>query len=1853
MKNLSLNILVLLFLLSANLALGDVVINEVMYNPSGSDSYDEFIEIYNNGDDSENLDTYNLCSQEILEGYINNADGNTNLETGLTLAPGEYALITDGGTGTKVYTNFDVDSNSIAFHVNGNTLCGGLDHGDTISITNGINSNTLVIDSNWGGNGDGKTLEKINGFINDNTQSNWQESRIGGTPGSNNNDAPTAENSAVTAEEDTAYIFTISDFNFADEDADDSLNSIKITGLETVGDLELAGVDVTLNQVIPVASITSLTFKPVANAYGTPYATFNFKVNDGTEDSASSYTATINVNPVNDAPTSSTPAAITINEDATYTFSSSNFPFSDIDGNTLNSIKITSLETVGDLELAGVDITLNQEIPATSIATLTFKPIANAYGTPYATFNFKVNDGTEDSVSSYTTTINVNPVNDDPVADDDSLSVTEDNTAVDITSILLNGDTDVESNLLLNIISVTPAMGTVSLVGGVVTYTSSVNTQSLNVVGTTTDSFTYTVSDGNGGTDTATVSITITGVNDVPEITSTAPTTAIEDSVFQYQVETTDVDGPSSLYSIISGTIGNMFIDPILGLFSWTPLNNNVGTNAPVTIQVSDGSLTDTQLLTLSVTNTNDAPTIYSVRLDGVTVVADGTGTAVQAVESTIELTVSDMDPTNDVLVINEDLSTFKETPLSEIEGIEIDELNIMDWALENHGSFDISLVVSDGNGGNSEPFEFQLNVLPALEINTIVVNGEVITDDDETTVSPGDEVQIDFSFINNYENELGTVRTEAYLGSNLIHNGICNGVENCEDGNWVLLPSESGDDSFTFEVPDTITEEEFTIKLKVIDDWFWHSFEHEFILNFEVRRNIADLTIVDAQLSADELSCTRTTSLSLNLANTGERGIIPQILVYSEKQTGTFDGFDATFAPQNGEELARENLATLSSGSRQNYLIPIGAEDLIDGSYNLYVYVVNSHIDPSDNYIADESTVELTIGPCVLPTLEISNVQVNGANVAENGVTTTFKPQQQLNFQFMVTNRLSHPVTGITAQLTSTEASLDMQSVNSINLAAGESRQISLTGVLPLEIPEGEYDVELTVSGRDYEDNTQRQSDAFSFSLTIEQEPADLVISSLSLEETTVTCASTTMLTVNYVNRGSQEETDATIQVKLGSTVLSTTEEFIVGPNDQPNAQGSRDDISILIESLSTGANTLTVILKYRDDFKTDTKTIVLNKNNCLASFTPTGSNLIIADGVSQEFALVLSDDTAGSDIEWFINNERQNVESGGDSENFEFSSTTTTSTTTPGTYQIKVVINGKETHTWTVTVTNIPLTSLFTTNLGATETESRLESFPFFTVQNSLAKIVFQQPVDLTDIFNLDDVITITEGLVSVDTTNAPSLDNQPAKITLFKSYTNYKIRKSTDGTTFTDCYDSSNPLATNVCTSVSSVTNSNGVLEFTVNDFSTYKVVENIPAALEVPTEVSFNNVNRGQEATVVVTIKNKGTLDQLTGVTATLVDVNSKYNVASPSTPLSTLDSTFDASEQNTLTVKVKVPSDESAGKHKIGTLRITSTSPAETKNIDIYLQPKSLLSITQIEVNGKESGKLSLEEVNKIEVNVENIYTEDMTDVIVTAKLLDVNGDDIEVESDSFDLDSDDDKTVSLDLDLTSETIDQETYTLEITVEGTADDDSEHSAVETKELSLDLETHKVIISKLTASNTNLKCERQVSLQATVDNKGKSQEDDIELTLTNTALGINTKKTGIELDELFGTDNSYRASFSLNLEDKAAGTYTLSAEVFRDGNSEDTEELTLTIEDCPTGSTTTGTTTTSTGSQTLSLASQQLAQELQKALTVPIEQKQPVTSSFRDTTTYTTLLALLTILVAIAGVLGMFILLKKRY
>ena len=121
------------------------------------------------------------------------------------------------------------------------------------------------------------------------------------------NAAPTAADGTVTTDEDTAYAFDASDFGFADTDTGDGLASVRMVTLPGSGTLAVSGSAVSADQEVAASDLGgNLTYTPAADEHGIGYASFRFRVSDGTAESASDYTMTIDVTPVNDAPSAGT-----------------------------------------------------------------------------------------------------------------------------------------------------------------------------------------------------------------------------------------------------------------------------------------------------------------------------------------------------------------------------------------------------------------------------------------------------------------------------------------------------------------------------------------------------------------------------------------------------------------------------------------------------------------------------------------------------------------------------------------------------------------------------------------------------------------------------------------------------------------------------------------------------------------------------------------------------------------------------------------------------------------------------------------------------------------------------------------------------------------------------------------------------------------------------------------------------------------------------------------------------------------------------------------------------------------------------------------------------------------------------------------------------------------------------------------------------------------------------------------------------------------------------------------------------------------------------------------------------------
>jgi VCBS repeat-containing protein len=223
----------------------------------------------------------------------------------------------------------------------------------------------------------------------------------------------------------------------------------------------------------------TISYTPDAGFTGTDR--FDYTVSDGNGGVITS-TVTVNVGFENTAPVTVPNTAIT-DEDTPVTIDVLAND-SDPDGDPL---------TVTEATAENGTVTINPD------GTITYTPDPDFNGTDTITY---IADDGNGGTTPGTVTVTINPVNDAPVAANDS-TVTDLDTAIDIN--VLGNDFDVDGDTL-TVTAATPGTNGTTTVNpdGTITYTPEPGFVGL-------DTFEYTVDDGNGGTDTATVTVSVGG----------------------------------------------------------------------------------------------------------------------------------------------------------------------------------------------------------------------------------------------------------------------------------------------------------------------------------------------------------------------------------------------------------------------------------------------------------------------------------------------------------------------------------------------------------------------------------------------------------------------------------------------------------------------------------------------------------------------------------------------------------------------------------------------------------------------------------------------------------------------------------------------------------------------------------------------------------------------------------------------------------------------------------------------------------------------------------------------------------------------------------------------------------------------------------------------------------------------------------------------------------------------------------------------------------------------------------------------------------------------------------------------
>ena len=318
-----------------------------------------------------------------------------------------------------------------------------------------------------------------------------------------------------------------------------------------------------------------LHYVPAADYHGPD--SFTYKANDGTVDSSAA-TVTVTVSSVNDAPVAtadsySTPKNTTKVVAAPGVLAND----TDADGDSLTAIKLS--------DPAHGTVTLGAD------GAISYVPTTNYIGPD--SFTYKANDGTADS-TTVTVSLTVSASNSAPVCAGVPLATAED-TAGDAAPSCTDGDGDP----LTYAIAGAASHGTASIVAGQLHYVPAADYHG-------PDSFTYKANDGTVDSSAATVTVTVSSVNDAP-VCAGVPLATAEDTAGDAAPSCTDGDGDPLTYAI-AGAASHGTASIVAGQLHYVPAADYHGPDS-FTYKANDGTVdSSAATVTVTVSSVNDAP---------------------------------------------------------------------------------------------------------------------------------------------------------------------------------------------------------------------------------------------------------------------------------------------------------------------------------------------------------------------------------------------------------------------------------------------------------------------------------------------------------------------------------------------------------------------------------------------------------------------------------------------------------------------------------------------------------------------------------------------------------------------------------------------------------------------------------------------------------------------------------------------------------------------------------------------------------------------------------------------------------------------------------------------------------------------------------------------------------------------------------------------------------------------------------------------------------------------------------------------------------------------------------------------
>ncbi|WP_102351586.1 VCBS domain-containing protein [Vibrio lentus] len=465
---------------------------------------------------------------------------------------------------------------------------------------------------------------------------------------------------------------------------------------------------------------------------------------------------------------------VSTNEDITRTITTSEFGYSDQDGDALQFVTISSIPSHGLLLLNGKAVTTNQQITKADLDAghLTFTPISNENGANYAQFTFIANDGHQNSASA-TMIVDVNAVNDAPIVGSSFISSLEDKPHAFTTADFKYSDIDGDALNHLTITNV--AHGVLTLNGVTVNIGDDVSASDVSsLIFTPTHNYfssgvsglgavQFTANDGQADSKEGSIFINIANAADPATFGGDSTGVAQEDMTLQASgtLTSSDPDGTTGFIAVQGGAgivgskgYGHAHIDSnghwTYDLYNKHPIVQQLGEGQTdtetITVQSADGTHHD---IVVAITGTNDAPIL------GVNQTSSTAGTLTETdvdVNDTHMFSVVSSTGQFGSLSVDPNTGDYVYTPNTSITGMSYNSATN-----SYHGVDVFEVKVSDGHTEDSKFITFDasghvtMSPTGSLVTSTTVLHQPVVTTTQPTlpsgtNVAPTNTVTLDLA---------------------------------------------------------------------------------------------------------------------------------------------------------------------------------------------------------------------------------------------------------------------------------------------------------------------------------------------------------------------------------------------------------------------------------------------------------------------------------------------------------------------------------------------------------------------------------------------------------------------------------------------------------------------------------------------------------------------------------------------------------------------------------------------------------------------------------------------------------------------------------------------------------------------------------------------------------------------------------------------------------------------------------------------------------------------------------------------------------------------------------------------------